>query len=82
MATFTITDCSSDSQLQDFITQASDGDTIIFACSGTVTLTRQLLIKRKGSTTLGLTLDGELDGVIPGEFETVAGAVRVVTPRR
>ncbi|MBV9319948.1 MAG: phosphatase PAP2 family protein [Mycobacterium sp.] len=31
---------------------------------------------------LGLSLDGELDGSIPGRFEAVAGAVRVVVPRR
>jgi diacylglycerol kinase family enzyme/membrane-associated phospholipid phosphatase len=30
---------------------------------------------------LALTLDGELDAPLPGEFEMVAGAVRVVTPR-
>jgi len=29
---------------------------------------------------LGLALDGELDGAIPGMFESVAGAVRVITP--
>jgi diacylglycerol kinase (ATP) len=29
---------------------------------------------------LALTLDGELDGTLPGEFESVAGAVRVIVP--
>jgi diacylglycerol kinase family enzyme len=29
---------------------------------------------------LTLALDGELDGNLPGQFETVPGAVRVVTP--
>jgi hypothetical protein len=29
---------------------------------------------------LALALDGELDGNLPGQFETVPGAVRVVTP--
>ena len=64
MTTFSITDCSNDSQLQDFINQASDGDTIIFACSGTVTLTKPLIIKRKGLTTLGLTLDSNGEAVV------------------
>jgi diacylglycerol kinase family enzyme len=31
---------------------------------------------------LGLVLDGELDGDLPGEFEPVAGALRVITPAR
>ena len=31
---------------------------------------------------LGLSLDGELDGNIPGQFEAVAGALRVIVPRR
>ncbi|MBV9196229.1 MAG: phosphatase PAP2 family protein [Solirubrobacterales bacterium] len=31
---------------------------------------------------LGLSLDGELDGSIPGQFEVVAGALRVIVPRR
>jgi len=31
---------------------------------------------------LGLFLDGELDGNIPGQFEAVAGAPRVIVPRR
>lgn len=64
MTIFAVTDCRHDSQLQDFINQASDGDTIIFACSGTVTLTSQLLIKGKGPTTLGLTLDGNGEAVV------------------
>jgi hypothetical protein len=36
MTTFTVTDCSTDSQLQDAISRASDGDTITFACSGAI----------------------------------------------
>ena len=47
MTTFTVTDCSTDSQLQDAISHAADGDTITFACSGTITLTSTLTIKRK-----------------------------------
>ena len=31
---------------------------------------------------LGLSLDGELDGNLPGQFETMAGAVRVIVPHR
>jgi diacylglycerol kinase family enzyme len=31
---------------------------------------------------LGLSLDGELDGDIPGRFEMVTGALRVIVPRR
>ena len=31
---------------------------------------------------LGLSLDGELDGNLPGQFEAVAGALRVIVPRR
>lgn len=31
---------------------------------------------------LGLALDGELDGTLPGEFESLPGALRVITPRR
>jgi diacylglycerol kinase (ATP) len=31
---------------------------------------------------LGLSLDGELDGSIPGQFEAVAGPLRVIVPRR
>ncbi len=30
---------------------------------------------------LGLALDGELDGTLPGQFEALAGALRVITPR-
>src|SRR6266849_8071338 len=33
VTTFNVTDCSNDSQLQDFINHATDGDTITFACS-------------------------------------------------
>ena len=31
---------------------------------------------------LGLALDGELDGSLPGRFEIVARALRVIAPRR
>ncbi|MBV9415942.1 MAG: hypothetical protein JO363_13255 [Solirubrobacterales bacterium] len=31
---------------------------------------------------LGLSLDGELDGTLPGQFEAVGGALRVIVPRR
>jgi diacylglycerol kinase family enzyme len=31
---------------------------------------------------LGLSLDGELDGNLPGQFEAIAGALRVIVPRR
>ena len=31
---------------------------------------------------LWLSLDGELDGNIPGQFEMVAGVLRVIVPRR
>jgi hypothetical protein len=58
MTTFTLTDCSNDNQIQNFISYAADGDTITFACSGTITLTNTLTIKRKGQTTENLTLDG------------------------
>lgn len=30
---------------------------------------------------LGLSLDGELDGNLPGQFEAIAGALRVIVPR-
>ena len=31
---------------------------------------------------LGLSLDGELDGNLPGQFDSMAGAVRVIVPHR
>ena len=64
MTTFTVTDCSTDSQLQDFVNHAIDRDTITFACSGTITLTSMLTIKRKGQTAGTLTLDGSGESVI------------------
>lgn len=64
MTTFTTTDCSNDNQLQDFINRAADGDTITFACSGTITITNTLTIKRKGQTKENLTLDGSGNSVI------------------
>jgi len=36
----------------------------------------------EGEQPLGLAVDGELDGSLPGQFEAVAGAIRVLTPRR
>jgi diacylglycerol kinase family enzyme len=44
---------------------------------------RALPVQRMGvdsARPLGLSLDGELDGSIPGTFEVVAGAVRVLVP--
>lgn len=64
MTTFTVTDCSNDSQLQDFINHATDGDTITFACSGMITLTSTLVIKKKGKAVGNLTLDGSGESVI------------------
>lgn len=64
MTTFTVTDCSNDSQLHDFINHATDGDTITFACSGTITLTSTLDIEMKGQTGGDLTLDGSGESVI------------------
>jgi hypothetical protein len=64
MTIFTITDCSNDCQLQDFITRATNGDTITFACSGTIALTSTLIIKAKGKIGGNLTLDGSGESVI------------------
>jgi hypothetical protein len=64
VTTFTITDCSNDRQLQDAISSATDGDTIIFACSGTITLTSTLTIKAKGLSAVGPTLDGNGEVVV------------------
>jgi parallel beta helix pectate lyase-like protein len=64
VTTFTVTDCSTDSQLQDAISHATDGDTITFACAGTITLTSTLTLKRKGQTAGNLTLDGSGESVI------------------
>lgn len=36
----------------------------------------------EGEQPLGLAVDGELDGDLPGEFEEVQGAIGVLTPRR
>jgi diacylglycerol kinase (ATP) len=44
---------------------------------------RALQVQRLGVDSprpLGLSLDGELDGTIPGQFEVVAGAARVIVP--
>jgi diacylglycerol kinase family enzyme/membrane-associated phospholipid phosphatase len=46
---------------------------------------RALQVERFGVSSarpLGLSLDGELDGNLPGQFEAVAGALRVIVPRR
>jgi predicted outer membrane repeat protein len=64
VTTFTITDCSTDRQLQDAVSKALDGDTIIFACSGTIMLTSQLIIKGKGLSAPGLTLSGNGEVVV------------------
>jgi YegS/Rv2252/BmrU family lipid kinase len=45
---------------------------------------RTLHLERLGvdsSHPLGLALDGELDGALPGQFEEAAGVLRVITPR-
>ncbi len=63
-STMTVSDCSSDSQLQADVTQANsdnDGDTITFSCSGDILLSSTLTIS--GSMTLdgsgqSVTLDG------------------------
>src|SRR2546430_7397513 len=52
LSTLTVTDCSTDSQLQGFVSNASPGDTITFACSGTIALSQTLRINTS------LTLDG------------------------
>ena len=46
---------------------------------------RALQVQRMGvdsARPLALSLDGELDGSIPGQFEVVAGVIRVIVPRR
>jgi diacylglycerol kinase family enzyme len=46
---------------------------------------RALQVERLGVGSLrplGLSLDGELDGTIPGQFEAIAGALRVIVPSR
>jgi diacylglycerol kinase family enzyme len=46
---------------------------------------RALQVERLGVDSprpLGLSLDGELDGNLPGQFATVAGALHVIVPRR
>ena len=58
---------------------------LLLGIKRTVPGVRGLHVERLGVGSqhpLGLALDGELDGSLPGEFEAVAGAVRVVTPRR
>ncbi|MBV9919112.1 MAG: phosphatase PAP2 family protein [Solirubrobacterales bacterium] len=45
---------------------------------------RALHVKRvyvESELPLELTIDGELDGALPGQFDAVAGAIRVITPR-
>jgi predicted outer membrane repeat protein len=64
VTTFTITDCSNDRQLQDAISHATDGDTIIFGCSGTIMLTSTLTIQGKGLSAVGPTLDGNGEVVV------------------
>jgi diacylglycerol kinase (ATP) len=46
---------------------------------------RALQVERLGVDSprpLGLSLDGELEGDLPGQFEAIAGALRVIVPRR
>ncbi len=51
-ASTTITDCTSDTALQNAVSAAASGDTLTFGCSGTITLTHKVLISKT------LTLDG------------------------
>ncbi|GHO99349.1 hypothetical protein KSF_093970 [Reticulibacter mediterranei] len=52
MTIFTVTDCGNENQLQGFVKQATDGDKITFACSGTIMLTNTLIFKGTGKLTL------------------------------
>src|SRR5260221_5918803 len=76
VTTFTVTDCGNDRQLQDFVNRATDGDTITFACSGTITLTSTLNIKGKGVSTAGLTVNGNWTAVVRDGIKLV-GVFRV-----
>ena len=58
---------------------------LLLGISRPVAGARALQVERLGVDSpnlLGLSLDGELHGNLPGQFEAVAGALRVVTPRR
>ncbi len=57
---------------------------LLLGINRTVPGVRALQVERLGvdsSHPLGLPLDGELDGNLPGQFEAIAGALRVVVPR-
>jgi diacylglycerol kinase (ATP) len=57
---------------------------LLLGINRTVPGVRALQVERLGvdsSHPLGLSLDGELDGSLPGQFEAIAGALRVVVPR-
>ena len=57
---------------------------LLLGINRTVPGVRALQVERLGvdsSHPLGLSLDGELDGNLPGQFEAIAGALRVVVPR-
>lgn len=61
------------------------GLVLLLGINRTVPGVRALQVERLGvdsPNALGLSLDGELDGTIPGQFEAIAGAVRVIVPRR
>jgi diacylglycerol kinase family enzyme len=58
---------------------------LLLGINRTVPGVRALQVERLGVGSprpLGLSLDGELDGTIPGQFEAIAGALRVIVPRR
>jgi diacylglycerol kinase family enzyme len=58
---------------------------LLLGINRTVPGVRALQVERVGvdsSRPLGLSLDGELDGNIPGEFEAIAAGLRVIVPRR
>jgi diacylglycerol kinase (ATP) len=58
---------------------------LLLGINHTVPGVRALQVQRLGVGSLhplGLSLDGELDGNLPGQFEAIAGALRVIVPRR
>ena len=58
---------------------------LLLGINHTVPGVRALQVQRLGVGSLhplGLSLDGELDGSLPGQFEAIAGALRVIVPRR
>ena len=57
---------------------------LLLGINRTVPGVRALQVERLGvdsSHPLGLSVDGDLDGNLPGQFEAIAGALRVVVPR-